>query len=235
MQAIDRLSQIGDGPIVHKHVVCHRQASGAADLRCQDCAGLIERAAVACLNSLQLYRFIHVDQEDAVHPAACTAFHEERYGHHNVRANSRFRAALHGCTDQRVKDGLEVLPRARIVENQLPQGAPVEFTVLGNYAPTEPLDHLCNPRCAWRDDFPGRHIGVNDLNSQFRKPLGNRALAAGNSAGEADAQTAPHDLVLEAGHAQIAVDQHVAVHHGEPAGGSKVGPEWHGGAAVAPA
>jgi hypothetical protein len=232
MQAIDRLSQIGDGPTVQYHVVCRGQAGGAVHLGCQDGAGLIERAAVARLHPLQLYCFIQVDYQNAVHAAARPAFNQKRNGHHDVGADGRLCAVFHGCTDQWMKNGLEVLPRARIIEDQLPQSAPVKLTVLGKYARTEPLEHLCKPGCARRDDFPGRHIGVNDRNSQSRKPLGNRALAAGDTAGQADAQAATHGLVLEAGHAQIAVDQHVAVHHGEPAGGREVGPERHRRAAV---
>ena len=41
--------------------------------------------------------------------------------------------------------------------------------------------------------------------------------------------------MLKTGHAQIAVDQHIAPHHGDPAGGGQIGSERHGHAAVAAA
>ena len=91
-----------------------------------------------------------------------------------------------------MQNRFEVAPRAGIVEYQLPQSAPVERALAVDDPGAKALDHLGEPRCARLDDAPGRHIGVDDGNAKIRESLGNRALAAGNAPGEADAQAAWH-------------------------------------------
>ncbi len=79
----------------------------------------------------------------------------------------------------------------RIAEYQVSQRPPVKFAILGKDAGAEPLDRLAQARRARRDHLRGRLIGVDDRDAKLRESLGNRALAAGDAAGKADAQAAP--------------------------------------------
>ena len=77
-------------------------------------------------------------------------------------------------------------------EDQVAQRAPVEFTVWRQDAGAESLDHGGKPGLPRRDDGAGRIIGVDHRNAELGESPRDRAFAACDAAGEADAQAAAH-------------------------------------------
>ncbi len=135
-----------------------------------------------------------------------------------------------------MQNGLQIPPLLGIGEYQSSKRAPVEFTIVAHHARTKSLDDFCKCWLARFDHNSSRDICVDDGNTQFHESFGNRALPACNTAGESDAQSILHTLLmLETGQAQIAAHQRVTVHHGEPAGGGEVRPKGHRSASIAAA
>ncbi len=86
MQSIDRLTQFRDASGVQKHVIRYPQARGAARLRGENRASLLDRAAVSCLQSLYLQHFVRIDHQDAIYAlSGGAALDEQGYGHDYIR------------------------------------------------------------------------------------------------------------------------------------------------------
>ncbi len=110
MQAIDRLTQFRDASGVQKHVV--RRGQARARLACESriSAGLLNRTAIARLQTLYLQRFVRVDHQHAINAfVRAPALHEQGYCHDHVRGLRLRGLAFHLGADQGMEDGIEGL------------------------------------------------------------------------------------------------------------------------------
>src|SRR3569832_669033 len=74
--------------------------------------------------------------------------------------------------------------RLRIGKHDIPQGRPVEMSVLRQDRTTKPLDQSLQRRLSGLDYVACELIGVNDRNPEGSEELGCGRFAAGNAAGE---------------------------------------------------
>ncbi len=172
MQAINRLTQIRDGPGVQKHVVRRRETHCTSGLRGENRACILGGAAVARLDSLYLQCLVGVHHQNPIDARArVAALDEQRYGHYHVRAFCLGRLLLHVGADERVQDGVQRLPRARIVEYQGPQRFAVEAAVSVEHLGAKAFHHPRQARFPRLDHGARRDIGVDDRNAEFRETL----------------------------------------------------------------
>jgi hypothetical protein len=242
VQAVNCVSQLRDSTCVFNHVICSCQTILAACLRRENRSRLIEADGIPRDEPLQLNGLIHIDDENAIEMIAGSTLDEQWNCEDDVGTRRLVGSPFHVRTDERMKNGFDVQPRARIGEDALAQCAPVKFTVGAEDPRSELLDHRGESRLSRRDDEPGRFVRVDHRDAQLDEPLRYGALAACDAAGEPNAQalvaagnTQTSSLGFEAGDAQVAVDQRIAIEHGEPTGRCEIRAEGHWCCAVSAA
>ncbi len=84
--------------------------------------------------------------------------------------------------------GLEFFAQRLVVEDELAHRATVQCPIVPEDALTEGLANLRQGRLPRPCDLAGNGIGVDDCRAEFGEHAGNRGLAAGNPASQADTQ-----------------------------------------------
>jgi hypothetical protein len=193
VEPIDSVAQLLDGARIMKNVVRGGRPSVAARLSRENGARLLWCTAVACCQALDLHRFIHIDEQDAIDAVSRrTALNEQRNRQDDIRAGRRRDLALHVGADQGMQNGIQICARDSILEDEVSERPPIQFSIGGEYGATKSRDDLTEPWCSGRNDRTGGVIRIDDRNAEFRKSLRSRALAAGDAPRETDSQRFGH-------------------------------------------
>ena len=143
-----------------------------------------------------MFGLVGVDDQDTVDAAALAAdlaLDQQGDRQHDIGPHAEFLPLPHLGADQRVQDGFEITSCRGVGEHEIAQPAPLERPVAGEYAGPEAREDSGEARCSRGDDRARGLVGVDHGYSEFREAPGHRTLAAGDAAGQTDAQPPRQD------------------------------------------
>ena len=87
-----------------------------------------------------------------------------------------------------MQDGFQRPALVIVGEHQFAQGRPVQATVCADHPCAEGLAYRGQSRRSRFHDLAGDQVGINDRHAERREVVGDRRLAAGDAAGQANVQ-----------------------------------------------
>jgi len=188
VQALHLVAERVQVSVVRDHIIRGREPRGARGLSPENGAGLLERGAVARLKAADLQRLVAVDHEDSIDGRGAAQLDEQWQDEDLISAAHPSSLSLHRPENGWMRQCLEIGACSGVGENEIAESPPVEASVGADIALAEARDDLSQKWSADRRDLPRDHIGVDDGHPESGEQARDRGFAAGDAAGEADAE-----------------------------------------------
>ena len=187
---------------IDHHIVSDRQSFGARRLSRHDRPNLGGGQATARDDSRNLRRLVAIDDQDPVDALAIrrrsSRFDEQRNNQQDVRGGGRRPAArLAFAADQRVKNGLDSFFCRWIGKNQAAHCRPIESAIIAHDGRAKGGGNLPHGGALYTGQLMRNDVGIDQRGAETGQPVGNRALAAADAAGQANDQAHGVDDFLQ--------------------------------------
>ncbi len=200
MQRRDLHGQRLFAAFVVDHVVGGAQALAAACLAGDDGIDFRRGQSAARGDSMPLGRFAAIDDQDApAVVAVASGFDQQGHHEHDVRADGGGATAARFFSDHRVQQGLQLFFCFGVGKNEAAHGRTIQSAIGAQDAGAESGAQGRNRGAARRGQFMRDGVGIDDVDAERGKFLGNRALAAADAAGESDDEHRLRDCSSMAG------------------------------------
>ncbi len=174
--------------VVRDHIVRGLEPHCTRRLGRENGASLLERRAVAGLQAPDLQRFVAIDDEDPIDPRSVALLDEQGEGEDLIGAVGRRCPLLEGLEDGWVCQRFETRARSRVGEDELTQRAAIEAAVGTKISLAESLDDTGEERRSGGRDLACDDVGIDDGHAEGGKQARDGGFAAGDAAGQADAE-----------------------------------------------
>ena len=186
IQSSNGASRVVNFALIKNHVISYRQALVATRLCSNDASCLFLTPCIACKQSLDLCLFIAIDNENAIDEICERRAGEQWNDDYLVFAAGQVSLAPRFSTNPRMDDFLQSMPLSIVGKNRLAHGDPVKMTRRIEYVFAKSRLNLIKCRLTGCDHLAGDNVGIDNRNAELREHVGDKGLAAGNAAGQAN-------------------------------------------------
>lgn len=172
--------------VVDDDVVGTSQSFLPRHLRVQDGLRFLAAAAIARHDAGNLNVFGYINDKDPLNDSAEFALKQERSDQNGIGAADSGQALLEMVSDEGVQYRLESPPIIGRREDALPQRTPVQLSCRRQHLGPERLDDRAQAATAGPHYFSCGHIGVDQGDAALAEHVGDRSLAAGDSASKSN-------------------------------------------------